>query len=252
MEMSMQDPLVVVTGGSSGIGRSTVDLILSDWQTAHVVILDKNTDGIERTKNSRLLTIDTDVSDARSVGMAFNSATTWASQSVTHLVNCAGNQVKAASLELTSDKWHSVLSVHLDGTFYACQAAAKQMCEAGGGVIVNFSSVAEVFGWAARLPYAVAKAGISALTRTLSVEWAEYGIRVNAVAPGYVETPMIVRATSSGGIVEDPAPLHALGRLAQPHEIAEAVIWLLSPKSSFVTGETLFVDGGFRQKKVRW
>ena len=108
------------------------------------------------------------------------------------------------------------------------------------------SSVAEFFGWPERVAYAVAKAGISALSRSLAVEWAPRSIRVNAIAPGYVETPMIVAARDRGELPDDPARQHALGRMAGPEEIARPVRFLLSDDASFVTGETLVADGGYR------
>jgi len=157
----------------------------------------------------------------------------------------------STTVDLDQADWHSVLGVHLDGTLWAAQAAARSMIAHGrGGAIVNFCSVAMDFGWPRRLPYSVAKAGVAALTRTLAVEWAKDRIRVNAVSPGYVDTPMIHDAASVGLLdVDVKARDHALGRLAQPDEIAEVVEFLLSDRSSFVTGEVVRVDGGFSAMK---
>jgi NAD(P)-dependent dehydrogenase (short-subunit alcohol dehydrogenase family) len=124
------------------------------------------------------------------------------------------------------------------------------MIAAGGGSIVNFSSVAASFAWPNRLAYSVAKAAIGAFTRTLAVEWADHGIRVNAVAPGYVNTPMIRRAADEGVIdAEALAERHAVKRFAEPTEIAEVVEFLLSDRASFMTGEVVTVDGGFSAKR---
>jgi NAD(P)-dependent dehydrogenase (short-subunit alcohol dehydrogenase family) len=245
-------PLVVVTGGGSGIGRRTAEFLLERWPECLIAILDCDLSGLSGLVGDRLAVHRADVSDPSAVEAAFRRASEWAGRPVTHLVAAAGNYHKAASIALTPEDWHSVLGVHLDGTLYACQSAARQMIQAGGGSIVTFSSVAETFAWPARLPYAVAKAGISALTRTLAAEWAEYGIRVNAVAPGYVETPMVLKAIERGDVSEEVSALHALRRLGRPVEISAAVLFLLSDEASFVTGETMFVDGGFRAMKVTW
>jgi NAD(P)-dependent dehydrogenase (short-subunit alcohol dehydrogenase family) len=162
-------------------------------------------------------------------------------------VTAAGILHNRASLDLNEADWNNVIGVHLEGTLWAAQAAARSMIAHGrGGAMVNFCSVAMDFGWPRRLPYSVAKAGIAALTRTLAVEWAADGIRVNAVSPGYVDTPMIRDAAAAGVLDADAkARGHALGRLASAVEIAEVVEFLLSDRSSFMTGEVVRVDGGF-------
>jgi len=247
--------IVVVTGGASGIGRACTETLIERIPGCRVVLIDNENQLLQsfsRTLGDNVLPIHADVANVDSVQDAFERAREWAGHDITDLVACAGNQAKRASVDLTAEEWHAILRVHLDGTFYCCQAAAKQMLNSGGGAIVTFSSVAELFAWPARLPYAVAKAGISALTRTLAVEWGGAGIRVNAVAPGYVNTPMMDSAIKSGRLTEDVTQLHALNRMAAPVEIATVVTFLLSSDASFVTGETLFADGGFRAKKVSW
>jgi len=249
-------PLVAITGAASGIGLACAQKLAADWPTTQLVLMDRRVEGAmglqEEYGRDRVLILVTDVSNGSDIVSSFDSAELWAGHGVTHLLACAGNHSKVSSLELTAKEWHEILSVHLDGTFFACQSAARQMMKNRSGSIVNFSSVAENFAWPARLPYAVAKAGISALTRTLAVEWSELGIRVNAVAPGYVNTAMVQNAEAAGLLTEDMRPYHALNRYAEPSEIAAAAIFLLSDAASFITGETLLVDGGFTAKKGNW
>lgn len=249
------DRVYVVTGGASGIGAAAARLLLERYAGARVAVIDAAVDsarGLEDESAGRLLLIESDITEREVVHDAFADIKRWAGRDVDGLICCAGIQRKHASLDLTAEQWHSVLAVHLDGTLWACQAAAAQMKSGWGGSIVTFSSVAQDFGWPARLPYAVAKAGIAALTRTLAVEWASIGIRINAIAPGYVNTPMISKAVAEGALTEDVTALHALNRLAEPEEIAQAALFLLSNEASFITGEVLFVDGGFRVRKVGW
>ncbi|MDH3248670.1 MAG: SDR family oxidoreductase [Acidimicrobiia bacterium] len=243
--------VVIVTGAASGIGRAVAEVVLARSATVGVLLIDQNADGVHEaaaTLGDRATALACDVTDQKAVSATVSSAID--GDRLIGLVNAAGNHRAKPSLELSPDDWHSVLDVHLDGTLYPSQAAARLMIATGGGSIVNFSSVAASFGWPNRLAYSVAKAAIGALTRTLAVEWAEYAIRVNAVAPGYVNTPMIRRAAEEGVIdAEAIAERHAVKRFAEPSEIAEVVEFLLSERASFMTGEVVTVDGGFSAKR---
>lgn len=245
--MSLPTGCIIITGAASGIGRAVVDVILERRHDVRLGLLDIDGELLAVVQTEHPDRVDVavcDVSDRAAVAAAVETAA--GGLPIVGLVTAAGTLHNRASVDLDEADWSSVLGVHLDGTLWAAQAAARSMSAHGGGAIVNFCSVAMEFGWPRRLPYSVAKAGVAALTRTLAVEWAADGVRVNAVSPGYVDTPMIRDAHAAGVLDADAKALaHALGRLAQASEIAEVVEFLLSDRSSFITGEVVRVDGGF-------
>ncbi len=161
------------------------------------------------------------------------------------LVNNAGATLRKPVLEVTPDEWESVMQPNLKGTFFLCQKAGRRMIERGtAGCIINLASAHGVVGFPNRSVYGISKAALIHMTRMLAIEWAGYGIRVNAIAPGTVET------ASRGAILADPkvkeamlnrVPLH---RFATPQEIADAVCFMASPAAAYMTGQTLMFDGG--------
>jgi NAD(P)-dependent dehydrogenase (short-subunit alcohol dehydrogenase family) len=166
------------------------------------------------------------------------------------VVNNAGVQLNRAAIELSDEDWTDVLDINLNAAFYVCRAAGRRLCAQGSGAVVQISSVAERFGLARRVPYGVSKAALSSLTRVLAVEWAPHGVRVNAVAPGYVETDLVRTAFERGHINRDEIVAKIpLGRLATPRSIADAVTFLVSDAADYITGQTLFVDGGYSVSK---
>ena len=248
--------VAIVTGSAGGIGSTIVEELIArdpavliaavDLQAGHATRL------IQDHGRDRISEIVCDVADHHSVHRASQQIGELG-RAVRSLVNCAGIQLAGPSAEFAPEDWQRVVDINLSGTFYWCQAAGKMMTAAGGGAIVNLSSVAEFFGWPLRAPYAATKAAVSSLTRTLATEWAHLGIRVNAVAPGYIDTPL-ARSAIEGGRLSKPEAdaLHAQQRFADTSEVAAAVCFLLSAEAGFITGETLKVDGGLCAKKLDW
>ena len=161
------------------------------------------------------------------------------------LVNCAGISEPHDSLSLPPASWSRMIDVQLNGTFYFAQACARRMIDSGGVIVFITSTNAEA-AFPRRAAYCSAKAGVAMLTKVLAIEWAERGIRVNAVGPAYVATEMTQRNIVAGNVNEGQIRARIpLGRLAQPGDVADAVSFLLSDKSSFITGHSLYVDGGW-------
>jgi NAD(P)-dependent dehydrogenase (short-subunit alcohol dehydrogenase family) len=161
------------------------------------------------------------------------------------LVNCAGISSPHDSISLAPADWARMVDVQLNGSFYIAQACAKRMWDHGGAIVFITSTNAEA-AFPRRAAYCSAKAGVAMLTKVLAIEWAEIGIRVNAVGPAYVATEMTKRNIAAGNVNE--AQIRAripLGRLAEPADVADAVSFLLSDHAAFITGQSLYVDGGW-------
>lgn len=161
------------------------------------------------------------------------------------LVTAAGTQVRRPALEVTEEDWRRIVDVNLTGAFFSCQAAARRMLATGGGAIVNVTSLTETIGLPNLSAYGATKGGVAQLSRALATEWAPHGIRVNCLAPGRIATAMTADLLADGDRARSTVDRIPAGRLGRPDDLAGAVVFLASPSSSYVTGQTLVVDGGW-------
>jgi NAD(P)-dependent dehydrogenase (short-subunit alcohol dehydrogenase family) len=164
------------------------------------------------------------------------------------LVNNAGMAIRKASVDLPREEWEKVMAVNMTGVFLCSRSAARHMIARGkGGAIVNTASIMGLSGGGLypNISYQTSKGAVVNMTRALAVEWASHGIRVNAVAPTYVTTPFIAPLLAQPELVERSKAMTPLGRLAEPEEVALAILFLASPAARMITGHTLAVDGGF-------
>lgn len=251
MNGEFTDRVALVTGAGSGIGQA---IALAYGQAgACVVAADISAAAVEATAETIraaggcATAVIADVTDADSVAAMVERAA--AIGPIGAACNCAGIAgVAALTGVYPLDEWRRVIDIDLTGVFLCLRAELAAMEAAGTrGSIVNMASIAGSVGLNGASAYVAAKHGVIGLTQTAALEYAKAGIRVNAVAPGFVDTPILSRS----GIPFDEAAQaklaarHPLGRLGQPEEIAEAVLWLTSPRAAFITGTTLFVDGGY-------
>jgi len=230
----------VVTGGTKGIGLGVVrELAREGW---HCAILDSDRAGQAVADELDGAFMQVDVTRPQELHAAF--ADLAARFGPIHgLVNSAGINRTGPADQVLPEDWQRVLDVDLSGTFYACQAAFPHL--APGSAIVNLASVFAMRALPGRVAYAAAKHGVVGITRVLAVEWADRPIRVNAVAPSWTDTPLIAAQVAAGTIdlgVLDHVPFR---RLARVEDVAGAIVFLLSEKASFITGQTLYVDGGY-------
>lgn len=243
-------PVAYVTGGAGGIGRATCEAFFAAGYRVALTDLDGETAaaaaGEIDPSGERVAGLACDVSSTESVDRAVHAAIERFGR-LDALVNVAGVVGPGHSEELSDSEWDRLISIHLGGTFRCSRAAFPALEASGAGSIVSISSIAARTGFSFRASYCAAKAGIEGLTRALAVEWAKRNVRVNAVAPGHVRTPMLDHSLAIGSvtpeIVEARTKRIPMGRYAQPEEIASVVLFLCSPAASYVTGEVIYVDG---------
>jgi NAD(P)-dependent dehydrogenase (short-subunit alcohol dehydrogenase family) len=242
------DGAVLVTGSARGIGRATAELFaergyriaITDIQGEEAAEAAREID----PSGDRAIGLEMDVTDSASVNKGMEDVVgKFGGLSV--LVNNAGTVNPQPSADIPDEDWEALVNVHLGGAFRCCRAAYPALRDSGHGAIVSISSVAAKQGIPKRLSYSASKAGIEGLTKVLAVEWAAENIRVNAVGPGYTMTKRMEGTIASGLLEEQSVTrLIPLERFARPREISEAVFWLASERASYVTGQTLYADGG--------
>ncbi|HED03149.1 MAG TPA: SDR family oxidoreductase [Candidatus Fraserbacteria bacterium] len=249
MEIQLLGKRTLVTGANSGIGKAIALALAaagSDVALNYVVNPQAAQEIAERIQGQgvRALQLKADVSDPQAVSAMFAKVEqSWGG--VDLLVNNAGIDGKRAlSWEVDLAAWRKVLEVNLFGAFYCAREALKGMVTRKSGVVLNISSVHERIPWHGYSAYATAKAGLSMLTKTLAQEAASHGVRVLALAPGAVKTPISQSVWSDPQALSDLLTKIPYGRMGDPDEIARMVVTLLSDAASYVTGTTVFVDGG--------
>ncbi len=240
----------IITGSARGIGKSIAIQLAQEGYA--VMIADVRRDAADECANELqqqgliAAPVTVDVSDpAACTAMIDETVKQFGRLDV--LVNNAGISKPQPTLDVSPADWQRMIDIQLNGGFYCAQAAGRQMVKQGeGGSIVSITSINTEAAFPQRASYCVAKAGMGMLTKVLAIEWAQHGIRVNAVGPAHTETEMTLQNIQRGVVSVDALQKRIpLGRLAKPMDIANAVSFLVSEKASFITGQVLYVDGGY-------
>ena len=245
----LEGKTAIVTGASRGIGeaiakgfaRAGADLVLVSRNLSALKGVAKEIEGLGR----KALSVSADIGNPEEIQKVIE-ATLKVFPRIDILLNNAGiSPILKKAEEMNLKEWEEIVRVNLTGTFLFCQAVGKVMIQQGGGKIINMVSVGAVVGFPRQIAYCATKGGILQLTKVLAVEWTRYNIQVNAIGPAYLETELTKGMRESKIISEDLLRKTPMGRFGRPEEIVGAAIYLASDASSFVTGQTLFVDGGW-------
>ena len=245
----LEGKTAIVTGASRGIGKAIAKAFAEAG--ADLVLVSRNRVALEEVVREieglggKALPVSADIGNTDDINKVIE-ATLKVSPRIDILLNNAGiSPILKKAEEVNLKEWEEIVRVNLTGTFLFCQAAGKVMIQQGGGKIINMVSVGAVVGFPRQIAYCATKGGILQMTKVLAVEWTRYNIQVNAIGPAYLETELTKGMRASKVISENLLGRTPMGRFGRPEEIVGAAIYLASDASSYVTGQTLFVDGGW-------
>lgn len=245
----LADKIVLITGAASGIGRSVA--LACAREGASVLLSDLNDAGLQETAElvrevgSEALTVVANVGKAADCQHLVERCCAHFGRLDVAVNNAGIGGPSARTAEYPLDGWDEVIQINLSGVFYGMKYQIEAMLRTGGGSIVNITSILGAVGFASAPAYAAAKHGVVGLTQTAALEYGVEGIRVNAVGPGFIRTPMIQTLEQDTAVHDMLVAAHPIGRLGEPEEVAELVVWLASSRASFVTGAYYPVDGGY-------
>jgi NAD(P)-dependent dehydrogenase (short-subunit alcohol dehydrogenase family) len=245
--MRLKDKIAIITGGASGIGEATVRAFIKEG--AGVVLADKNAEKAARVaQETGADAISVDVSNSEQVkAMVDHAIARYGRLDI--LVNNAGYGITGNVVETSEADWDALMAVNIKGVFLGCKHAIPVMARQGGGAIVNTASTTARVGIKDRAAYVTSKGAVAAMTRAMALDHVHQNIRINAVAPGTIESPyfteIFAKSPDAAGLRRSLEARQPMMRLGQPHEIAAAIVFLASDEASFCTGTTLFADGGW-------
>lgn len=246
---SVKNTVTIVTGASRGIGRSVA--LGFAKAGSHVVICSRTTTELEELKTEieklggNALIVPCDVSKPEDIDHVVNETLKEFGR-IDTLINNAGITKKHEAENFPLEDWEQIININLTGVFLFAQKVGKVMLEQKSGSIVNISSIGSQQALTKSVAYTATKGGVSMVTKNLAVEWADQGVRVNAVAPAYIETPLVKGIKDHRpGFYEEIVNRTPMKRLGKPEEIVGTCIFLASEASSYITGETIFIDGGW-------
>ncbi|MCO5111330.1 MAG: SDR family oxidoreductase [Burkholderiaceae bacterium] len=245
----LKDKVALITGGSSGIGRA----VALAWarEGAKVVVSDvdrgggEETVGLVRTAGGEAIFIAADVGKPEECEALVRGAVEKFGRLDIACNNAGIGGPQAPTADYPLDGWAQVIGINLSGVFYGMKYQLPTMLKNGGGAIINMASILGAVGFAGAPAYAAAKHGVVGLTQTAALEYSAQGVRINAVGPGFIHTPMISALEDNKAVNDMLVAAHPIGRLGRAEEVAELVLWLSSEKASFVTGAYYPVDGGY-------